>query len=456
MDTKIVKDELVRDEFWLLSSFLKWSFFSIMAGVIVGTVAAGFLISLDWAIEYISSFSSWRYLLIFPALLFSLYFVRILAPEAAGHGTEKVIDAVHRRAGIIDIKVVPVKLIATIVTIAAGGSAGKEGPCAQIGAGLMYGLSRVFRLDESDRKKLVICGISAGFSAVFGTPITGAVFGVEVLFVGQMFYDVLLPSFISGIVSCFTASYLGAGHLPEYIVDVPLLAPSLIGWSLLAGVFFGTVSVFHIECLHAADRKFKSLKIPEWQKPLLGGAILLAIGALFGSKYLGLGMDTIDEAIRGGSLPIYAFAIKSFAMAVTLSCGGSGGVLTPTLFVGAAAGSLFANLFGLDPSIASALGLAGVLAGSTNTPIASTILAMELFGAPIAPFAGLVSAVSYVVAGHRSLYPSQVILRPKARTFVRRNVDGKTRITSRFAGLSYNRVIRFYLENVLSRIIRRK
>ncbi|MEA4871738.1 MAG: chloride channel protein [Synergistaceae bacterium] len=456
MDTKIVKDELVRDEFWLLSSFFKWSFFSIMAGVIVGTVAAGFLISLDWAIEYISSFSSWRYLLIFPALLFSLYFVRILAPEAAGHGTEKVIDAVHRRAGIIDIKVVPVKLIATIVTIAAGGSAGKEGPCAQIGAGLMYGLSRVFRLDESDRKKLVICGISAGFSAVFGTPITGAVFGVEVLFVGQMFYDVLLPSFISGIVSCFTASYLGAGHLPEYIVDVPLLAPSLIGWSLLAGVFFGTVSVFHIECLHAADRKFKSLKIPEWQKPLLGGAILLAIGALFGSKYLGLGMDTIDEAIRGGSLPIYAFAIKSFAMAVTLSCGGSGGVLTPTLFVGAAAGSLFANLFGLDPSIASALGLAGVLAGSTNTPIASTILAMELFGAPIAPFAGLVSAVSYVVAGHRSLYPSQVILRPKARTFVRRNVDGKTRITSRFAGLSYNRVIRFYLENILSRIIRRK
>ncbi|MDD3319720.1 MAG: chloride channel protein, partial [Synergistaceae bacterium] len=231
MDTKMVRDEL-----WLLSSLLKWSFFSIMAGVVVGTVAAGFLISLDWAVEYVSSLSNWRYLLIFPALLFSLYFVRILAPEAAGHGTEKVIDAVHRRAGIIDIKVVPVKLIATIVTIAAGGSAGKEGPCAQIGAGLMYGLSKIFRLDESDRKKLVICGISAGFSAVFGTPITGAVFGVEVLFVGQMFYDVLLPSFISGIVSCFVAAYLGAGHLPEFAINVPLLAPSLIGWSLFAGL----------------------------------------------------------------------------------------------------------------------------------------------------------------------------------------------------------------------------
>ena len=135
MDQKIIRDQI-----WLLCSLLKWCFFSIMAGVVVGSVAAGFLISLDWAVEFISSFSAWRYLLLFPALVFSLYFVKILAPEAAGHGTEKVIEAIHRHAGVIDVKVVPVKLIATIVTIAGGGSAGKEGPCAQIGAGLMYGL----------------------------------------------------------------------------------------------------------------------------------------------------------------------------------------------------------------------------------------------------------------------------------------------------------------------------
>lgn len=451
MDTKVLREQIL-----LMSSLFKWTFFAVMAGAVVGATAAGFLLALDMAIGYVSSFSAWRYFLIFPALLFSLYFVRTFAPEAAGHGTEKVIDAVHRRAGIIDLKVVPVKLIATIVTIAAGGSAGKEGPCAQIGAGLMYGISKIFRLDESDRKKLVICGISAGFSAVFGTPITGAVFGVEVLFVGQMFYDVLLPSFISGIVSCFVASHLGAGHLPAFAVNVPVLAPGLIGWSLFAGIFFGIISVCHIECLHAVDKKFKSLNIPDWQKPLLGGAILLVLSAFFGTRYLGLGMDTVDQAIRGYDVPIAAFALKSFAMAVTLSCGGSGGVLTPTLFVGAAAGSLFGNLFGLDPSVASALGLAGVLAGSTNTPIASTILAMELFGASIAPFAGLVCAVSYVVAGHRSLYPSQVMLRPKARTFVRRSVDGKTKITGRFEGVSYGRIIRFHLEKIYNRIIKRK
>lgn len=237
----IMDRKIIRDQVWLISSLLKWVFFSIVAGVVVGAAAAAFLISLDAAIEFVSSMNRWRYLLIFPALVFSLYFVRALAPEAAGHGTEKVIEAIHKRSGAMDIKVVPVKLIATIVTIAAGGSAGKEGPCAQIGAGLMYGVSRIFRLDESDRKKLVICGISAGFSAVFGTPITGAVFGVEVLFVGQMFYDVLLPSFISGIVSCFTAAYLGAGHLPEFALNVPHLAPGLMAWSLFAGIFFGMV-----------------------------------------------------------------------------------------------------------------------------------------------------------------------------------------------------------------------
>jgi len=449
--------QVFRDELWLVFSLLKWCFFSIIAGFVVGTVAAGFLISLDWSVKYMESFGWIHYLLLFPALLFCLYFIRILAPEAAGHGTEKVIEAVHRKAGVIDLKVIPVKLIATIATIAAGGSAGKEGPCAQIGAGLMYGLSRIFRLDESDRKKLVICGISAGFSAVFGTPITGAIFGVEVLFVGQMFYDVLLPSIISGIVSCFTAAYLGAGHLPSFAVNVPYLQPHLIAWALFAGVFFGFVSVIHIECLETIEKKFKSLKIPLWQKPLLGAAILLFIGTVFGQRYLGLGLDTISSAVSGGHVPAGAFLIKSIAMAVTLSCGGSGGVLTPTLFVGAASGSFFGQVFGLDTSITSALGIAGVLAGSTNTPIASTILAMELFGAPIAPFAGIVSAVSYILAGHRSLYPSQIMIRPKTRIFVRRrDVDGQEKIVSRFEGVSFIRIARFYIEKIKKRIIERK
>ena len=121
MDTKVLREQIL-----LMSSLFKWTFFAVMAGAVVGTAAAGFLVALDMAIGYVSSFSAWRYLLIFPALLFSLYFIRTFAPEAAGHGTEKVIDAIHRRAGMIDLKVVPVKLIATIVTIAAGGSAGKE------------------------------------------------------------------------------------------------------------------------------------------------------------------------------------------------------------------------------------------------------------------------------------------------------------------------------------------
>ena len=251
----------------------------------------------------------------------------------------------------------------------------------------MYGLSRIFSLDESDRKKLVICGISAGFSAVFGTPISGAVFGVEVLFVGQMFYDVLLPSFVSGIVASFTAAAWGAGHLPAAVVSVPGIQPGFIAWSIAAGVFCGLISVFHIECLHKVGAWFNSLKLPACLKPAIGAAVLLVIASLFGTRYLGLGTETISEAVNGGYVPMPAFLIKSVAMAVTLSCGGSGGVLTPTIFVGAAAGSLFGRFCGLDPSVLSALGIAGLLAGSTNTPIASTIMAMELFGSSIAPYA---------------------------------------------------------------------
>ncbi len=160
------------------------------------------------------------------AFVASTALVKYLAPEAKGHGTEKVIEAVHKRSGKMDPHVVPVKLLATVITIATGGSAGKEGPCAQIGAGLASLLADLFRFDDSDRKKLVICGISAGFSTVFGTPIAGAIFGVEVLFVGSLMYEVLLPSFVAGIVGFQVSSALGVSYFLESINFILTSPPS--------------------------------------------------------------------------------------------------------------------------------------------------------------------------------------------------------------------------------------
>lgn len=148
-------------------------------------------------------------------------------PDAEGHGTDKIIEAIHKCSGRIKLLVVPVKLVATIITLVAGGSAGKEGPCAQIGAGLASAFADLLRVDEQDRKKLVICGISAGFASVFGTPIAGAIFGLEVLFVGNIMYDVLLPSFVAGITGYRVAWLLGAKHFHRNLNFVPTFSESL-------------------------------------------------------------------------------------------------------------------------------------------------------------------------------------------------------------------------------------
>ena len=180
----------VFEESILFVSIIKWLFLASCVGVIVGLSTSVFLIILERSSIFAAGFR--YYFLLLPFAIFaSALIVKYLAPDAKGHGTEKVIEAVHRHSGKIKPLVVPVKLLATVITIALGGSAGKEGPCAQIGAGLSSIFAGFLRFDNNDRKKLVICGISAGFAAVFGTPIAGAIFGVEVLVIGSLLYDVL-------------------------------------------------------------------------------------------------------------------------------------------------------------------------------------------------------------------------------------------------------------------------
>jgi len=408
--------EKLEETFVLLYSTAKWGILSVVAGIVVGGAASFFLYLLEMSISFVDGLSWWRLLLLPLGLFLSAFLIRMLAPEAKGHGTEKVIEAVHFGEGIIPLRVVPVKLIATIVTLASGGSAGKEGPCAHIGGGLMSWMAQIFRLDAEDRKKLVVCGISAGFSAVFGTPISGAVFGVEVLYIGQMLYDVLLPSFISGIIARIVASSFGVPSLAGAIVSISLDWKYVV-FSIFAGVFFGLVSIMHIEMLNYVEDKFGNTHISWWKKPICGGFILLAIALIFGTRYLGLGMNTVYDALSGERVPLLAFVIKSFAMAITLSCGGSGGVLTPTFFVGATAGATLARLFGASQALFSAIGLTAVLAGSANTPITASIMAMELIGPQATPLAALACVVSFVVSGHRSIYSTQILARPKSKAF---------------------------------------
>lgn len=251
--------------------------------------------------------------------------------------------------------------------------------------------------------------MSAGFAAIFGTPVAGAIFGIEVLFIGQMLYDVLFPSLVSGIVAWKVSALMGLAH-PSFdmsgLSDM-LLAPDTFVWVLLAGAFFGLVSVFFIEIMNFFEKTFHRLNVSNGSKSLIGAALLVVLSLVVGRHYLGLGMNVIDGIFIGASVPLSAFLWKALFTSITLSCGGSGGVVTPIFFIGSTAGYAFAAFFGLHTQVYGALGMVAVLAGCANTPIAATVMAMDLFGSSMAPLSAIVCATAFLLAGHRSIYPSQ-------------------------------------------------
>jgi len=407
----------VVEESVLFISVIKWLFLASCVGVIVGLSTSVFLKLLEMSSAFTAGFR--YYFLLLPFALFaSALIVRYLAPDAQGHGTEKVIEAVHRHSGKIKPLVVPVKLVATIITIALGGSAGKEGPCAQIGAGLSSIFAGFLRFDNKDRKKLVICGISAGFASVFGTPIAGAIFGVEVLVVGTLLYDVLLPSFVAGVVSYQVSSALGITYFHEPLSFVPVFSSLVFLKVCISGLFFGLCSLMFIEVLHYTERTSEKIRIWRPYKGLLGGSILVILAFIFSNKYLGLGLETIHDSLEGGSVFLGAFLLKIVFTSITLGFGGSGGIVTPIFFVGATAGNIFGNIIGSDPAVFAAIGLVSLLAGAANTPISASIMAVELFGPSVGPYAALACIISFLMTGHRSVFTSQMIITAKSSSLV--------------------------------------
>jgi H+/Cl- antiporter ClcA len=396
------------EEMVLFISVIKWAVLSTITGLIVGCGATIFLKVLHWSIDLVQVQE--YYFLFLPLALFaSSFLVKYLAPDAEGHGTEKVIESVHRRWGKMDILVAPVKLITAIITIAFGGSAGKEGPCVQIGAGLSSTIADLLKVNREDRKKIVICGISAGFSSVFGTPIAGALFAVEVLVLGKIMHEMLFPALVAAIMSFQVTKYFGITYFYKDLHISGGFTETFFLQVLLSGLFFGIVAFILVETLKAAEGLAKRIKIWAPFKGLIGGTILILLTLMTSTAYLGLGLDTIEGAILGEKIFPAAFLLKILFTSITLSMGGSGGILTPILFIGSTAGSAFADFFNLNREIFAAIGMVALFSGANNTPITASVMAIEIFGPQIGVYAATACVVSYIASGHRSVYASQLL-----------------------------------------------
>src|SRR5262245_30883727 len=396
----------------LLISTLKWAMLGAIAGVCVGLGTRVFLWALarstDWA-RVLTPSRVPVFVFLPVALPLCVWIIRTFAADARGHGTEAVIAAVHQRSGRVDWLVAPVKLTATVVTLAFGGSVGKGGPAAQIGRALTSLFADILRLRDEDRRRLVICGISAGFAAVFGTPVSGALFGVEVLFLGHIDYSVIFPALVAGIVA-----HLVCGVRPPFpafqltLSDTHQVQTILI--MLASGALFGVIALVLIESLRFFERRLRRFETHPYLLAAAGGIGLVLLYDGFGGMYAGLGTDTIDGALAG-SIPIFAgaFLLKILATSITLETGGSGGIVTPIFFVGATSGAALAQLFDMPTTFLGAVGLVAMLAAAANTPIAAAVMAMELLPGPEGVYASLAAATAFLMVGHRSVYASQKI-----------------------------------------------
>lgn len=394
----------------LLISTLKWALLGASAGVCVGLGTRAFLWTLGRSADWASALTAGRvpaFVFLPLALPLCVWIIRAFAADARGHGTEAVIAAVHQRSGRVDWLVAPVKLAATVVTLAFGGSVGKEGPAAQIGAALTSLFADILRLRDEDRRRLVICGISAGFAAVFGTPVSGALFGIEVLYLGRIDYTVIFPALVAGIVA-----HLVCGVRPpfpalqEAFADTRQVKTILI--MLACGALFGLIALLLIESLRFFERTLRRFEHRPYWLAAGGGVALVLLYWAAGDRYAGLGTDTIN-GVLAGTTPVFAgaFLLKILATSITLETGGSGGIVTPIFFIGAASGAALAPVFGIPTTLLAAVGLVAMLAAAANTPIAAAVMAMELLPGPEGVYAVLAASTAFLMVGHRSVYASQ-------------------------------------------------
>ena len=383
----------------------KWLTISLLLGILIGTASAGFLYSLDWVTACRESHLWIIALLPIGGLGIGLLY-HYYGKDIEG-GNNVLIESIQNPTKTIPFKMAPFIYIGTIVTHLLGGSAGREGTALQIAGAIADQWSKPFRLTTSDRKILLTASIAAGFGAVFGTPLAGAIFALELAFIGRIKYNALWPSFAAAIIADRVTLLWNISHSHYPILGIPPLSYTNILYVILAGLVFGFGAKAFIYGMHWTSKLFKSfIKYPPL-RPFLGGLLLVIIIWLLGTtKYIGLGIPTITLSFQQ-QLEWYDFAIKMGLTILTLAAGFKGGEVTPLFFIGAALGNALSLFIPLPMSLLAGMGFVAVFAGATNTPIACSIMALELFGIECGLYSTIACIVAYIASGKSSIYNMQ-------------------------------------------------
>ncbi len=382
---------------------VQWVALASLVGVLCGVASAVFLRLLDGATQFRAAHEVMVYTLPLAGLLIGLVYERI--GTSMKGGSSLIIDTIHNDLAQLPVRMAPLVLVGTVLTHLFGGSAGREGTAVQMGASLADEIAHRFGASRDLRRALLAAGIAGGFGSVFGTPIAGVVFALEVVGLRRIDYRALLPALGAALIGDRVTRALGVVHTAYPVPPTMALSPALIGKLLLIGAAMALAAATFVASTHALKGQFER-RIPRLpMRMFVGGMVVVFLWKLVGSSdYLGLGVPTIVRAFSDPKLLVYAFAAKLLFTTVTLAAGYLGGEVTPLFFVGATLGSVLAHALGLPLALGAAVGLGAVFGAAAKAPLALSIMVVELLGAALLPHVAVVTGVAHLLSGRRGLY----------------------------------------------------